>query len=255
MSRRYFLIPDTQVRPGVDTSYIEWLAHAIVEYRPDVIVHLGDHFDMPSLSKHETPGSLVLEGARVLEDIEAGNDAFARLVAPMEKEQARVAANKKKQWNPEKHFLFGNHCHRITRAVSADPKWQGVLTLDMLKTPGFTRHPLLEIVELDSIWFSHYFSNTQSGRPISGSIDNRLNRIGHSFVQGHAQGFLYGVRQFPGSVARHGLVAGSCYLHDEHYRDAQSNGEWRGAIVLNEVRNGTYDIMPLSVAYLRRKYG
>jgi hypothetical protein len=44
-------------------------------------------------------------------------------------------------------------------------------------------------------------------------------------------------------------------LHDEDYRGLQSNGEWRGIVVLNEVHNGGYDIMPLSMDYLRRKYG
>lgn len=42
--------------------------------------------------------------------------------------------------------------------------------------------------------------------------------------------------------------------HDEPYRDAQSNGEWRGVVCLNEVRDGTYDVMPLSMDYLSRKY-
>jgi hypothetical protein len=55
-------------------------------------------------------------------------------------------------------------------------------------------------------------------------------------------------------LMRHGLVCGSFYQHDEHYRDAQSNGEWRGIVVLNEVRDEGYDIMPLSMNYLRRRY-
>jgi hypothetical protein len=66
---------------------------------------------------------------------------------------------------------------------------------------------------------------------------------------------LYGIRQYPGSLTRHGLVAGSFYLHEERYRGAQGNDEWRGIVVLNEVENGKYDVMPLSMDYLRRKYG
>ena len=50
------------------------------------------------------------------------------------------------------------------------------------------------------------------------------------------------------------IVAGSFYQHDEDYRGQQSNGEWRGIVVLNEVHDGKYDIMPLSMDYLRRKY-
>lgn len=247
-------IPDTQIKPGVPLEHIGWAAQAIVDYRPDVLHVAGDWWDLPSLSKHELPGSIHLEGSRIAEDIEVGNEAFRTLVKPMEELESRLERKHRKKWRPEKHFYFGNHEHRLTRAVSADPKFEGVLTLDAMLTPGFTRHPFLEIVEVDGIWFSHYFSNTLSGRPIGGTIPNRLNKIGKSFVQGHQQGFLFGCQQYPGKLSRSGLVAGSFYLHDEHYRDAQSNGEWRGLIVMNEVNNGTYDIMPLSMEYLRKKY-
>lgn len=253
-NRRHMLIPDTQIKPGVPLEHIQWAAQAIVDYRPDVLVVIGDWWDLASLSKHEEPGSIVMEGARLKADIEVGNEAFEVLTAPMEKEEARLARRRQRRWRIEKHFTMGNHEHRLTRTVASDPKFDGMFTLDDLKTPGFTRHSFLEIVDIDGIWYSHYFSNTQSGRPIGGTIPNRLNKVGHSFVQGHQQGFLYGCQQYPGKLIRHGLVAGSFYLHDEHYRDAQSNGEWRGIVVLNEVNSGGYDIMPLSMDYLRKKY-
>jgi hypothetical protein len=31
---------------------------------PDVVIHLGDHWDMPSMSAWEETGSLATEGAR-----------------------------------------------------------------------------------------------------------------------------------------------------------------------------------------------
>lgn len=252
-NRRHLIIPDAQLKPGVPTDHIGWAAQAIVEYRPDVVVVMGDWWDMPSLSTHSK--ALEKEGARVYEDVSVGNKMFHTLVAPMEAERARLARGKRKAWNPELHYLFGNHEYRIERAVADNPHLAELLSLAQLQTPGFTRHPFLEIVNIDGIQYSHYFANTHSGRPIGGSIDNRLNKIGTSFVAGHEQGFLYGVRQYPGQLTRHGLVAGSFYLHDEHYRGAQGTGEWRGIIVLNEVRDGTYDIMPLSMNYLRGKYG
>lgn len=252
--RRHLLIPDTQIRPGVPLEHIGWAAQAIVDYMPDVIVVIGDWWDMPSCSKHNLPGSIQTEGTRVLEDIAVGNEAFKTLVAPMEAEIARRKRNHRVQWNPRRVFCFGNHEHRVDRSVNETPKLEGVLSRDMMETPGFERHEFLEIVEIDGIWYSHYFSNTLSGRPVGGTIPNRLNKIGRSFVQGHQQGFLYGCQQYPGKLVRHGLVAGSFYLHDEDYRDAQSNGEWRGIVVLNEVRESGYDIMPLSMDFLRRRY-
>lgn len=207
------------------------------------------------MSSHDKPGSIFTEGRRYKDDVAVGNDAFKRLVTPYRALQARQIANKHKVYRPSEDFFFGNHEYRIERALQADPKLEGQLSLDHLNTQGYSRHPFLEIVEIDGIAYSHYFANTHSGRPIGGSIDNRLNKIGKSFVQGHEQGLLYGIRQFPGKLTRHGLVAGSFYQHDEHYRGLQGTGEWRGLIILNEVKDGAYDFMSLSMDYLRRKFG
>jgi hypothetical protein len=253
--RRHLIIPDTQIRPDVPTDHIEWVAKAIVDYLPDVIVHLGDHWDMRSLSSHDTAGSLPMEGSRYDDDIRCGNDAFARLVAPMQKEIKRRERGHRIRWTPECHFLFGNHENRINRAVTKEPKFIGTMDERHCLTPGFIRHPFLEVVKIDGIRYSHYFQNVNSSKAIGGSIDNRLNRIGESFVQGHEQGFLYGCRQFPTGQTRHGLVCGSYYLHDEDYKGRQGNGHWRGIVVLNEVHDGAYDIMPLSNKYMQRKFG
>ena len=251
---KHLVIPDPQVRPGDDTTHLDWLAQAILEYRPDVIVHLGDHWDLPSLSTHDAPGSKEAEGRRVKPDIDAGNEAWLRFWTPVEKRIKKTISSHRKRWNPECHFLFGNHEDRLSRAIFRDPKWEGMLSLDCLKTPGFQRHPYLKIVPLDGVRYCHYFANPFSGKAIGGSIQNRLAKIGGTFVQGHQQGRLYGSVQYPDHVA-HGMVVGSFYLHDEHYRQADVQAcEWRGIVVLNEVRNGDFDPMFLSMDYLRRRF-
>lgn len=206
-ARRVAVIPDTQVRPGVPLEHLDWRAEALLYYRPDVVVHLGDRWDMGSLSSYEKAGGLKLEGARIKDDIDAGNEAFIRLFGPMQKEVERQRRKQlKNQWTPECHYLFGNHENGINRAVAGDAKYEGVLTTEALLTPG---HGFLEIVEMNGVHYSHYFSNTHSRKPIGGSIDNRLNKMGHSLVAGHEQALLYGCRQYPGTTTRHGLVAGS----------------------------------------------
>src|SRR5688500_1943577 len=121
--RRHLIVPDTQVRPGVDTKHIDWAARAIVDYKPDVIVVIGDWWDFPSISTHSAPGSKETEGVKVKADIDAGNEAFERLVKPMQR-----AMKRSKKWKPECHFLFGNHEDRLTRYISRDPKLDGMLT-------------------------------------------------------------------------------------------------------------------------------
>ena len=47
---KHFILPDCQVKPGVDTNYLEHIGKYLVEKKPDVIVCIGDFADMPSLS-------------------------------------------------------------------------------------------------------------------------------------------------------------------------------------------------------------
>lgn len=252
--KRHFLIPDLQCRPGVPTAHLDWIAQAIVDYLPDTVVNIGDHWDMPSLSAYDGPGSMAMEGARYEEDIQAGNDAFERLCKPMEEEQARRVRRKMKGWNPRKIYCMGNHENRIWRAVCASPKFAGTIGEHHLKTRDWERHPYLARVWQDGLLYSHFFQSSHSSHAIGGTIDNRLNKIGVSFVQGHEQGFRYGTRIQGSGATWHGLVAGSAYIHDESYRGNQGNGHWRGVVVLNEVRNGDYCVMPLTLDYLCRKY-
>jgi hypothetical protein len=251
---RHFLIPDAQVKPGVPTDHIDWIAQALVDYLPDTIVNIGDWWDMPSLSMHDGPGTLHAEGARYEDDVQSGNDAFARLCAPMEAEIARRRVGHRKRWEPRRVFCMGNHEDRIRRAVNTAPKYAGTIGDHHLKTRDWERHPFLERVWQDGVLYSHFFQSSHSHHAIGGSIDNRLNKIGTSFVQGHEQGFRYGTRIQASGSTWHGLVAGSAYLHDEHYRGNQGNGHWRGVVILNEVRDGDYCVMPLTLAYLCRKY-
>lgn len=253
--RRHLVIPDCQVRPGVPTDHIDWIAQAIVDYKPDVIVSIGDWWDMPSLSSHDGPGSMAKEGARYEEDVAVGNEAFERLVKPLRKEQARLLRNKKGAWNPRCIFTFGNHENRIRRAINADPRFAGTIGDHHLNTQEFERHPFLKVVEVDGVHYAHYFQMEKSDRPIGGSMDNRLNKICATFVCGHEQGHLVHRRPLPIGRTIHGIVAGSCYLHDENYRGVQRNNDWRGIVVLNDVRNnGDLEPMSLPLSYLCRRY-
>lgn len=242
--RRHLVIPDTQVKPGHDLEHLTWAGRAIRDYQPDTVIHLGDHWDMPSLSSYDKPGSASKEGARYADDIEAGNVGMDMLTAPFRRLKRK----------PRMIFLTGNHEQRIERAIEDDPvRLKRVIGYKDFEMFGFRRREFLEVVFVDGIAYSHYFQAAGTGRAIAGSIDNRLNKIGQSFIQGHQQGFNYGTRVLPTGKIYHGLVAGSYYQHDEDYM-GQGNRHWRGIVVLNEVEDGNYDIMPLSIDYLQRKY-
>lgn len=252
--RRHIIIPDCQVRPGVPTDHVDWIGAYIAEKKPEVIVCLGDFWDLASLNSHSEKGSQPLEGTRYKDDIWTGNEAFKRLTAPIDSEVARIRANKKRVWNPRKTFLKGNHEIRADRIINNDPRYEGVLSSDDCLTPGWERHEFLRVVEIDGILYSHYFKMQNSNNPIGGSTDNRLNKIGATHVQGHQVGFLYGNRVYPDGKTRHSLTCGSAYVHDEGYRGPQCNKHFRGIVVLQEVHDGDFLVMPVSLDFLCRKY-
>lgn len=246
LGKRIVVIPDTQIRPGDPTDHMGWIGQAIADYEPDYVVHLGDHFDMPSLSSWS--GGLEKEGMRYMADIEAGNAALQRL------EDAMGGFKPKR-----KIILRGNHEQRIERAVAADPRLKGALTYDHFNdkalgwevvdyngaTPG--------IITLEGIKFAHYFANNMTGRAIGGGASYKLAQIGSPFVQGHVQDLDIGTKQFATGRVIRGIVAGSCYLVDEGYK-GNANSHWRGIVVLNEVKDGNFSVMDVTLTKLCQKY-
>ena len=252
--RTHLIIPDTQAKPGVPMDHLGWIGEYIVDRKPDVIVHLGDHADMPSLSSYDI-GKRVFEGRRYVADIEAANAAFDVLNAALNTHNAHQRSVKHVQYLPERHILIGNHEDRINRATNDDPKLDGTIGLDDLNyaESGWTVHPFLVPVEIDGVWYAHYWTNGM-GRPIGGVASTRLKTIGHSFVQGHQQTLDYAVRFLASGQQQFGLVAGACYLHSELYLGPQGNAHWRGIVVLHQVEGGAADPMFVSLDYLCRRY-
>ena len=252
------VIPDTQAKPGVPTAHLDWIGRYIVDQfagQDDVkIIHLGDHADMPSLSSWDK-GKKAMEGRRYVADIDAANEAFDILCAPLDAYNAHRRGLKERQWWPERHILLGNHEDRITRAAEDNAQLDGLVSPDDLNYAkhGWQVHPFLQPVDLDGVAYAHYFYQPMTGRPFAGTIDNRLKHLGHSFTMGHQQTLMYGVR-YVLNKAHHGLIAGSCYLHDEDYKGPQGNAHWRGIVVCHEVVDGHYDPMMVSLGFLCHKY-
>lgn len=243
--RRFVVIPDTQVKPGVPTDHLAWAGRYIAEKKPDVIVHLGDHWDFPSLSSYDK-GKKCFEGRRYKADVDAGNAAMDLLLDPIRKARG---------YNPEMHFLIGNHEQRMERLIESEPWLEGLVGYDNLALDGWTVHGFLKPVELDGILFSHYFANPLSGRPIGGTAHNLLAKVGKSCIMGHRQVFDVAMMDLPDGTQRRALIAGAFYQHREDYKGAQGNGHWRGLVVLNEVQDGSWDQMDVSLDFLRRRYG
>ena len=243
----HIMVPDTQCKPGVSLEHLRWAGEYIAEREPDVVVAIGDWWDMESLSEYDR-GKKSFEGRRYKADIEAGNEGMDLFMAGVNKCKKR----------PRLVFTMGNHEERILRALEIEPRLEGVLGYHdfNLERHGWEVYDFLTPVSIDGIHYAHYFSQPMSGRPYSGNIETRLRAIGFSFSQGHQQGLWWGRRELANGAVQLGLVAGSYYLHDEVYKGVQGNKHWRGLVVKHEVDPVTgYDPMFTSIRFLQEKYG
>src|ERR1041385_9104507 len=82
-ARTHCVIPDLQIKPGVNTDHLTWIGNYLAEKQPDVGVQIGDVGDMESLNYHAK--KIELEGKRYLQDVKAVRNGMAKLFAPLRK--------------------------------------------------------------------------------------------------------------------------------------------------------------------------
>lgn len=252
---KILVVPDCQVKAGVPLDHLTWAGEAICDYRPDVIVNIGDFADMPSLSTHDVKGSKYFEGLRYNIDIDTTKQAMKMLLKPLRDLQEKQRENKHKVYNPRMVLTLGNHENRISRAVNNNPMLDGLIsTKDLCYEADWEVHAFLHPVFINGVGFNHYFPVGAMGRPAA-SPAAIISKLHMSAVVGHQQGraVSYGKRADGQSICA--IIAGSFYQHDEDYMDQLSNKHWRGLVVLNEVNDGAFDEMFLSMNYLKGKYG
>lgn len=247
--KSHLMIPDMQAKPGVPLEQCLWIGKYIADREPDVVVIIGDWWDMPSLSSYDA-GTKRFEGRTYQADIDAGNEAFGILEKGMD------------GYDPtRKVFVEGNHEERIQRAINSDRKLEGVIGRHHfgLQARGWEFHKFLKPVMIDGINYCHYFPRGANGRITqtkhgAPNAQAQVVREGGSCSSGHVQGLdikpmtLRGRQQW-------GLIAGSAYQHDEDYLSPQGNDHWRGIIVKHDVQHGDYNPMMVDLKYLKRRYG
>lgn len=251
---KILVIPDCQIKQGVPTDHLTWAGKAICEYRPDVVVNLGDFADMPSLSTHDKVGSKYFEGLRYKTDVEVAKQAMAKLLNPLRELQRSQKNAKQKVYKPRMILTLGNHENRINRAVNNNPTLDGLIsTKDLEYEKDWEVHDFLHPVFINGVGFNHYWPVGAMGRP-AGTASAIISKLHMSCIAGHQQGkqVAYGKRADGSSICA--IIAGSYYLHDESYMDQLSNRHWRGLVMLHEVEDGNFDEMFLSIEYLGRKY-
>ncbi len=250
------VIPDGQVKPGVPLEHWTWIGKYIVDRKPKTIVNIGDFADMPSLCSYDK-GKKSFEGSRYKDDIESVGLANKKLLGPLRAYNKKAAEGHRQRYKPRLVLTLGNHEQRIERVAEFSPELEGMVGYEDLPYQDWEVHEFLKPVEIDGIFYAHYFKNPSSllGNCVGGTMDSKLKNLGFSFVMGHQQKLQWGQRHLSNGDVHQGLVAGAAYAHEESYLGHQGNHHFRGIVMLHDVEDGNYDLELISLNRLEKMYG
>ena len=248
-------VPDCQVKPGVDLTYLSQIGQYLLEKKPDVIINAGDFADMPSLSSYDV-GKKSFEGRRYKADIESTHQGMEELLGTLGEHNAKMRRTKHSLYLPRLVLTLGNHENRINKVVEGDPKLEGTISIDDLRYTNFGWEvvPFLEPIVIDGIAYCHYFTSGVMGRPVA-SARHLVQKKHMSCTMGHIQNWEMHREVRADGQPVLGLFSGSCYEHNEDYLGPQGNSYDRGIWMKNEVNDGHYQPMYVSLKYLEKRYG
>jgi hypothetical protein len=247
MKKNILVIPDSHAKPGLTNRRYEWVGKLIKDTNPDIVVDLGDFFDMESLSSYDR-GKKDFEGRRYSKDIEAGQAARELLNRSMKGSKAKL------------YQLCGNHEVRINRAVNDDSKLEGLISLKDVTDPKWEFIDFLEPLEVQGFVFQHYFTSGVLGKAIGGEYPagSILKKQFVSSVSGHSHVWDYSTRTSGKRTKLQSFVCG-CYLDPNQYEKyaGPANYMWvNGITVLKGAEEGFckdgYEFIDIS--RLQREY-
>lgn len=244
--------PDSHACCKESNKRFDLLGKFTNDRRPSIIVDLGDHWDMESLSSFDK-GKASAEGNRYINDIDVGIDAMERFLNPL-------------TYNPRKVFIRGNHEYRIIRAANSDPALVGTLGYEdlQLEEMGWEVCDYKDVIDIEGIAFTHHFTAGRMDKPISGvdgasQARNILTKVHMSAVQGHSHVWGYAEDTLTTGKRIFAIVAGCFFEKEVSYASKSEQKKWsRGVTLLHKVitENGVeWDVEKVSIDRMRAMYG
>lgn len=254
MGRTHLIVPDSHAHPDYHNNRADWLGELIADVKPDVLIHIGDAWDMASLSTYDK-GKRSFQGRNYKDDINSGLDFQERMFSPIKKLKRKL---------PYSVFFIGNHEHRISRAIDLSPELDGAISLKDLQLKEWYD----EVVDysgstpgaktIDGVTYAHFFVGGIAGRPLGGI---------------HA-GYAIATKKFSSATCGHshlfdtsfhvdlqgnpviGTVVG-CYQDYSNPWAGEVANLWnRGVVIKRNVDGkGGYDLQWIGINTLKEVYG
>lgn len=255
MTKTHLVIPDGHSIPDFDNRRFDLLGRLILDIKPDVVVNIGDHADMPSLSSYDK-GKASFHGRNYAADIEAALDAHERTWAPIKKAKRKL---------PRRIIIEGNHEHRIKKVLEMEPHLTGHKYGISFRDLEFNHYydDVVEyeggspgIISVDGIDYSHYFVAGISGRPLS-SLHHAHALTQKRFASstcGHSHLFDYHVSRDSSGRTRMGLVSGVFQDYRNSWAGSSASHWTSGITIKRNVQDGQYDLEFISLERLKKEY-
>lgn len=238
------------------------LARFAIRNRPDVIVWIGDHWDMtclPQTAKSRGgPGRKAnVRKTTFLQDIQAGRDAIVDFQDEIDRYNRRSSRSGRKWavFKPRKVFCLGNHEMRVDESGGTIEEYVDLINVktwitDWLAARGFEVVPFLETIELGGVFFVHYHKSGLMGRAVP--MTQAIAKIGRSSVWGHSHTMAYLERAVPASTGG-GWDKFLCLptFKDPDFLDI---GETSGVVLLDDVWAGNFTFSMISTDRLIASY-
>lgn len=254
MSKIHLVLPDPHAHPDYSNERADWAGKLIVDLKPDVVINLGDMWDLASFSGYDK-GKARFHGRQYRKDLDAGLEFDDRLWAPIKK------AKKKR---PRRVFFEGNHEERMRRALDQQPELEGTigfkdfqLDINYDEVVEYTNGSTPGCLEIDGIVYAHYFVSGVMARAIGGEHPaySLLTKQFQSATCGHVHVYDHCVRTDATGRRLNGLVAGVFQDYDSPWA-GEVNKLWtRGLFIKRQVENGNYDLEFVSMERLKKEYG
>ena len=244
---KILVIGDAHVSSHQSLRRFNWL-EAFIKAKADFthLVIIGDFLTFSSLSAWDKDKRLTMEGQRLQEEVEAGNEALD-IIQPSENEFH------------EKIFLEGNHENRLPRYLESHPELAGntmiVPVMLELSKRGYKWVPYRKYYTIGGINFTHIpFGKMReiSGKDICSKAE--LVTVG-STAFGHTH------ELHTSCVHKHGMThlqqilnVGCFFEKSEDYVEGKMTNYWKGIVVLNNYDYGRFDIETYSMSRLKALY-
>ena len=252
----HICVGDPHSHPDHHNERFKWLGELIKDVKPDVVVNMGDHWDLASLSSYDK-GKSSFHGRSYEKDINAGLEAQELMWSPLRKAKRKM---------PRRVFLVGNHEQRILKAIDRDPELEGhkfgisMKDLDLESyydevvpytggTPG--------IVLIDGVSYAHYMVSGLLGKPIGGEHHaySLVSKYHSSCTVGHSHTFDFSVRSDVRGKKLMGLVSGVFQDYQSGWAGSVNNLWASGVVIKRGVEDGTYGLQFVTMKELEREYG